>query len=148
MQTTPNRKSCLLTVSAAVLVLAIIGCGETGPKIVNVSGRVTRGGRPVKDLKVNFVPDTGRPSWGFTDPDGRYVLHYTRQEDGACVGKHKVFVKYDPRPTDPNQEMEMIAGRFAIPADMKAINQKYGDLETTPLEFDVQDDQIIDLKLD
>ncbi len=148
MQSIGKRDCCVLMVLVSMIAVAVLGCGQKGPKIVSISGRATRGGRPVKDLKVTFMPDNGRPSWGFTDPDGRYTLHYTRDQDGACVGKHKVFVNYSPRPSDPDQEEKMSAGRFAVPADMQAINQKYGDLETTPLEFDIQEDQVIDLKLD
>jgi hypothetical protein len=148
MQGISKRNSCVATVLFAMIAAAVLGCGQEGPKIVNVSGRATRGGRPVKDLKVTFMPESGRPSWGYTDPDGRYTLHYTRGRDGACVGKHRVFVKYDPRPSDPDEQEEWLAGGLKIPPDMKAIDKKYGDPETTPLEFDIQEDQVIDLKLD
>ena len=133
---------------ASLVAVGIAGCGDRGPKVVKISGTVTRGGQPVKDLKLNFIPEKGRTSWGFTDPQGHYTLHYTRDQDGACVGKHKVFVRYEPRPSDPGAEVEMMEGRFEIPPDVKAIEEKYGDEATTPLEFDIQKSQTIDLKLD
>lgn len=142
------RSQLVLPVLVSLLAVAITGCGGGGPKVVEISGTVTRGGKPLKDFMINFQPQPGRPSWGLTDSEGRYTLHYTRDQDGACVGKHKVYVQYDPRPSDPGEEMEMIEGRFEIPPDVKAIVEKYGDLETTPLEFDIQESQTIDLKLD
>ncbi len=132
--------------SASVLAVVVAGCGGDGPKVVKITGTVTRGGQPVKDLVVNFVPETGRPSWGFTDPQGQYTLHYTKDQDGAVLGKHRVFVKYDPR--DPEINLAITEGRFQYPPDIRAIEQKYGNLETTPLEFDVQKAQVIDLELD
>ena len=149
MQSISKRNCCVLTALLAMITVGVLGCRQEGPKIVSVSGRVTRGGRPVKDLKVTFMPESGRPSWGYTDPDGRYTLHFSREQDGACVGKHKVFVKYDPRPSDPGEQMKWLEGGFKAPPDMKAIDQKYGNPETTPLEFDIQEDRDdLDLKLD
>src|SRR5437588_12261353 len=72
------------------------GCGPSGPQIMRVSGTVTRGGKPVEKLVVNFWPDHGRPSWGLTDREGRYTLHYDRDRDGAVPGLHKVWVQNKP----------------------------------------------------
>jgi hypothetical protein len=149
MRSIDRHSGWLATALLCMIALAMLGCSRDGPKIVRISGRVTRGGRPVADLKVNFVPASGRPSWGFTDPDGRYTLHYTRDQDGACVGKHKVFVKYSPRPSDPGEEMKMLAGGFRTSPDIRAIEKRYGSQETTPLEFDIQEDRDdLDLALD
>ena len=38
--------------------------------------------------------------------------------------------------------------RFVYPPEIQAIHEKYGDPETTPLEFDVQKSQVIDLELE
>ena len=106
--------------------------------MVEISGRVTRGGKPVKDLSINFIPEKGRPSWGLTDAEGRYTLHYTREQDGAVVGKHKVYVTYDPPTDDPGVYYGRMEGRFEGPDDIKAILDKYGDAKTTPLEVDIE----------
>lgn len=141
------RRLRRLGVVTALLALATVaGCGTRGPKIVKVYGTVTRGGQPVKDLTVHFVPERGRPSWGFTDPQGRYTLHYSRDVDGAVVGRHRVFVKYEPH--DPQTQYAIFQGRFEYPPDLKAIEEKYGNPETTPLVFELQDSQEINLKLD
>jgi len=143
-----NRKHSarsLLAVVAAPVLVSVLGCGG-GPSVVEVSGTVTRGGVPVPDLVVNFEPDKGRPSWGFTDPQGRYTLHYTKDQDGVEVGHHRVYVNYQPEDTD--RWLAITERRFEYPPDIKAIEEKYGNRETTPLEFDIQESQEIDLKLD
>jgi len=138
----PRARLALVVLSA----LALTGCGSRGPKIVEVSGTVTRGGQPIKDLTIHFVPEQGRPSWGFTDPEGRYTLHYNRDRDGAVAGKHRVFVKYEPH--DPEIQYAIFQGRFNYPPEIKAIEDKYGTPEASPLSFDLQESQEIDLKLD
>src|SRR5579871_1652202 len=88
---------------AAALALALLaGCGDDGPKVVKVTGQVTRGGKPVPNLALSFTPAVGRPSWGVTDADGRYNLKYTNTRDGAEVGTHKVTVEFAP--TSPQEE--------------------------------------------
>ena len=143
-----NRKHSLrslLAMTIAPALLAAFGCGG-GPTVVEISGTATRGGTPVPDLVVTFHPDKGRPSWGFTDPQGRYSLHYTKDQDGAVVGHHRVFVNYQPR--DPEIQLAITDGKFDYPPDIKAIEEKYGNPESTPLQFDVQESQDIDLQLD
>jgi hypothetical protein len=132
-----------------VVVVAFAGCGDSGPRVVEISGRVSRGGKPVKDLTVHFMPQQGRPSWGLTDADGRYTLHYSREKDGAVVGKHKVYVTYDPPTNDPGAYYGRMEGRFEAPDDIKAILQEYGDVESTPLEFEIEEKrEDLDLQLD
>jgi hypothetical protein len=59
----------------ALSLLASAGCGDPdAPEIARVTGTVTRGGKPVPNLVVNFMPAEGRPSWGITDDRGRYVV--------------------------------------------------------------------------
>lgn len=131
----------------AVLLLAIfIGCGRSGPRLVKVSGTVTRGGKPVPKLFLNFYPEHGRPSWGVTGEDGRYTLNYERTGDGAITGTHKVWVQI--RPANPKEEADLHNGTWKLHPDMKAILQKYGKPETTPLTVQVKEDQpVIDLDL-
>lgn len=130
----------------ALMLLTFAGCGSRGPKIVKIYGTVTRGGQPVKDLTIHFVPEKGRPSWGFTDPEGRYTLHYNPKIDGAVVGKHRVYVKYEPH--DPQIQYAIFQNRFQFPPEIRAIQDKYGTPEVSPLVYDIQEGQEIDLKLD
>ena len=122
-----------------VLVVAFVSaCGKSGPNIAQVSGTVTRGGRPVSMIEVNFDPENGRPSVGKTDAEGNYTLDYDRDRKGALIGTHRVWVKFVQRnPLDePNPELNDIL-------------QKYGDRKTTPLHVEVKENnQVIPLELD
>src|SRR5690242_19717008 len=80
----------------ALVCLATSGCWSSGPDIVEVTGKLTRNGKPVPNLIVNFQPDEGRPSWGKADENGVFTLSYDPEHDGARVGKHTVYVKYKP----------------------------------------------------
>jgi hypothetical protein len=134
--------------SLIVLVVCLMsGCGGGGPTVVPVSGVVMRDGKPVAHLHINFMPDAGRPSWGYSDEQGQFTLEYDREHKGAEVGKHKVFVKF--RPASPKEEMELLAGRRKYHPDQKAIEQKYGQLDSTPLEIEIKSSgQNVTLQLD
>jgi hypothetical protein len=112
---------------------------------VQVQGRVTRGGKPVPGILVQFHPADGRPSWGKSDAEGKFELNYSKQYEGARLGKHRVFVAYDNTPETPYNE----SGRQQLNADQQAVIKKYGQLETTPLEVDLQEDgQVVEIQLD
>ena len=114
-------------VSVAVLGTTLMGCNWRGPKIVPVSGKLTRNGKPVPHLEVNFLPAQGRPSVGVSDSTGQFKLGYTDKHEGATVGTHTVFVTYDPP-----QETES-----ALPSNLNDILAKYGSKEVSPLKVDI-----------
>jgi hypothetical protein len=134
--------------AAVFLVLAVLaGCDLGKTRIVRVHGRVTRGGQPVPNLFLNFLPAEGRPSWGVTNERGHFILHYDKSRDGAVPGTHTIFVAF--KGWDPREKKVIEQGRYKIPQDIFAILAKYGDQETTPLTRVLsQDDQEIDLELD
>lgn len=139
-----HRFRCLLILLPGLLVLAS-GCGG-GDKPVHVTGVVRSKGKPVPNLVVHFVPEQGRESVGTTDDKGAFKLTYERNVEGAVRGKHKVYVEFRPR--DPKQESDIAAGSAAIPAEMKAILNKYGK-ESSKLSYDVTSNgQEITLDLD
>lgn len=124
--------------------LLCIGCSDA-PDLVQIQGRVTRGGQPVRGLIVQFYPEDGRPSWGKTDAEGKFTLNYSKHYDGARLGKHKVFVGFDNTDETPYDEM----GRQKLSDDQKEIIKKYGDVATTPLEVELKDEgQVVEIKLD
>lgn len=92
------RQAVRVGAALAVLVLAT-GCGGGSRKIVPVSGVVTVDGRPAEGVIVTFQPlaakdegDPGRGSSAITGPDGRYVLVYDGEKEGALTGKHRVKI--------------------------------------------------------
>ena len=78
---------------ALLLCVVVAGCG--GSNVVPVSGTLTYKGKPVTNAFINFVPETGRPSMGETDQNGRFTLTYDPQTKGAQRGKHRVFVQHN-----------------------------------------------------
>jgi hypothetical protein len=110
--------------------LVAVGC-DSGPKVVKISGTATHKGEPVPSLLIKFVPDSGRPSWGITDKDGKYTLEYDETKKGAMVGKHTVSARF--RPNSPEEEMGM---KKPHPAT-KAVGDKYGDEMHSPMKIEV-----------
>jgi len=127
----------LLPWTAPILLLVLAGCG--GSDIKKVSGTLTYKGQPVPDAYVTFTPDNGRPSWGETDGQGRFTLHYDKTQDGAIAGKHKVSVR--PKPT-ASTEPGMAP---KLSADTAAFYDKYGARSTVEVTIDKNDSN---LKLD
>ena len=73
----------------AVPLLLAVGCSGPGFDFVPVSGRVTKNGQPLANVRVTFQPEGENPgpgSAGTTDADGRYTLVVSSQQyqgDGA-----------------------------------------------------------------
>jgi hypothetical protein len=109
--------------------LLAIGCSGDGFKLVPVSGRVTKNGQPLANVRVVFQPigdNPGPGSAGTTDADGRYTLVVSSQQysgNGAVVGKHRVTIGTilpgeGAKPTDPSvgsPDGEPLAGKELIP---------------------------------
>jgi hypothetical protein len=77
--------------------LAISGCGSSGPKLYKIKGTVTREGKPVKFLYITFSPDDGGTkavSVGASDDQGRFEMMIA-STPGVYPGPHKIFC-HDP----------------------------------------------------
>jgi hypothetical protein len=130
-----SPRSLWLVVPVLAAALAAGGCGG-GDRLVKVSGTVVRGGRPVPNLGVHFVPEKGLASHGLTDENGHFDLLYSTGAEGALIGSHKVWVQLPP---DPQKRGEV--RRRAAEPEMEAILVKYGNSETTPLTVEVREGQ-------
>jgi hypothetical protein len=80
----------------AVGALSAAGCG--GLNLVPVSGTVLVNGKPMADLRLEFLPDPeqgtqGPRSTATTDEEGHFqlVCEY-RSKPGAVVGRHRIMV--------------------------------------------------------
>lgn len=91
----------LLMLSTVVL----IGCTGGGPQIVPIEGTVTHKGQPVPNVRIYFAPTGGRPSWAISDEQGRFVLDYDLEHDGALVGTHSIFIVDEGANVDPTLAM-------------------------------------------
>jgi predicted small lipoprotein YifL len=75
------------------LVTTLAGCGEGGPAMHPVSGKVTIGGQPAADVLVTFQPSdaTMESASGRTGADGSYTLTSgTQGKPGAMAGSYTV----------------------------------------------------------
>jgi len=85
---------CVLAFAVAVFG----GCGDGGPSVNYVEGRVTLDGNPVPKATVVFSPvegGTGRPAVGTTDESGVYKLTDAQSTDvgsGAATGEYRVGI--------------------------------------------------------
>lgn len=132
----------------AILALVIAACSNQRPDVVPVSGVVLRKGQPVPRIVVSFFPEKGRTSWGETDAAGKFVLHYTKDQDGARLGKHRVMVS--PLDGGPQFELARAQGKaWQGHPELQAILEKYGDPKKTPLEVEITEaGQFLELKID
>ena len=77
-----------------MVLMGLIGCSR-GPEIAEVEGTLSQGGKPLKNVRVEYWPEVDGPkSTAVTDDKGHYIL---KTEDGktsgAVVGPHKVVLK-------------------------------------------------------
>jgi hypothetical protein len=138
-----KRFVCSLIFASGLL----FGCTRGGPQIVPIEGTVTRNGAPIPDLMIYFQPMQGRPSWAISDSNGRFVLDYDPDYDGAVVGNHTVWVLENPNRNDPM----LLEGkpRPKRSAEMQAVLDKYGKVDTSPLKVEINKaDRNFQLKLD
>jgi hypothetical protein len=71
----------------------LAGCGPGGVPLGNVSGHITKNGKPESGITVKFEPESGgRQSLGLSDASGAYELIFTERK-GALLGKHRVTVE-------------------------------------------------------
>ena len=105
--------------------LFLPGCGESGPTMGRVSGKVTYNGKPVAKGTVSFVStEPARPNANSPiGPDGSYSLQTTNPNDGAVVGDYTVAVSgKDPNavnndlPGAPVKVTSDIPAKFEDPA--------------------------------
>jgi hypothetical protein len=121
---------CAKTIAfAGMLILAVAcsGCGESGPEIASVEGKVTLDGQPLPDAAVVFIPENGRPAGARTDEQGNYVLNFTEGREGAIPGKNRVQISTarDPGETADGQP------RPAVPEKIPLIYNANSELEFT-----------------
>lgn len=115
-----------------LLMLAVLGCGSSGPRLGQVEGTITLDGQPLPEALVTFYPKDGRPSSGVTDSNGVYRLQFTADKAGAALGEHVVRITANQQsgeevPTKRVQEtLQEIYNRDSIlKADVKSGKNKF-----------------------
>jgi len=139
-----NRLRIFVLVAAS---FACAGCKNDGPKLVDVEGVVTFQGEPVPNLTIHFVPETGRPSWGKSDAQGRFKLSYDPENSGAEVGQHKVWVQF--RPASPDEEENFPQALAKMGKARQEMLKKYGDRMNPQYEVEInRDTRKVEIKLE
>jgi hypothetical protein len=110
----------------------IVGCGDSNPKTVLVSGKVTYKGAPLTNVSVVYTPDKGRLAQGTTDGEGKYTLSTFKSKDGALPGEHKVTISTTEIPPQPGTP-EAKTWKSSAPEYPK----KYRNAMETPLKMTV-----------
>ncbi|HZW33526.1 MAG TPA: hypothetical protein VFF52_22595 [Isosphaeraceae bacterium] len=82
-------------VALVALAVSPLGCGESGPEMARVTGRVTYQGKPVSKGTVAFHstdPQKRPNATGTLDPNGYYKLQTHEPGDGAQLGDYDVTI--------------------------------------------------------
>lgn len=155
------RQTALVVFCGLFLLSWISGCdGQAAgkPKLVPVSGTVTRKGAPVEKAQVAFInPDASRNAIGETDSQGKFRLGTFGNADGAILGDHVVIVTKaaavaaaspagPPKPEDLAKMAS--AGQMTAVKSDQSIPAKYGDPKTTSLKATVKGDGQDDFTFD
>jgi hypothetical protein len=136
-------------------VLAIVSAGcQSKPAFSPVEGTITKGGKPLVGVIVDFYPDPGdlgpRSTSTPTDKAGHYRLRSTwGGDDGAVVGPHRVCI-HDARDQGHNSFVRLAkkganvkeAPKEGIPLREAAsasprVPPSYGHPNDTPLRAEV-----------
>jgi hypothetical protein len=85
-----NRSIPQLLPLLVLMIAMTVGCNQ-GPKLAEVTGKVTLNGEPVPNAMITFFPKfQGSPSYGVTDEKGDYFLAFSDTKRGAMIGEFDV----------------------------------------------------------
>jgi hypothetical protein len=136
----------ILVACCGAVVFSCGGCGPKGPDVVKVTGTITKGGRPVSNMVVQFYPEKGRPSAARTDDNGFYELEFSEAvPKGAVPGKHNVSLQVLQESID--KPINLKDPKYH--PDTRAILRDFGNWKNTKLQVEVTHDQpVVDIELD
>lgn len=119
------RRVVSFVFAGVALAVGLTGCGQNGPKLAKVTGVVTLDGKPVPGAVLTFIPRTpdGSPSYGATDQNGRYEMHFSSKKAGALLGDHDVEIVTEK--ISKRELAEIKAQGESAPAEYVAIPKKY-----------------------
>tara|TARA_R110002111_G_scaffold177322_1_gene243432 strand:+ start:69724 stop:70092 length:369 start_codon:yes stop_codon:yes gene_type:complete len=121
-----------------MLCFVLTGCSGGGtdlPELTPVSGVITLQGKPLPGAQVTFVPQSGRPSNGSTDAEGRYELYYKAGVPGAVSGKHTVQITVEENMELPKNKQTVIPAKYNTRSTLEAT---ITDKEPVTQNFDLK----------
>ncbi len=129
--------------SLAAMLGLVVGCGRSLPTVAPVSGAVTRGGKPVTQGIVSFLPEKGRMGVGPIGSDGRFTITTFTTGDGAVIGPHQVTIEaytqgFGPKPPANGSATDAAEGVHASGPVAWLVPETYASPQTTPLTAEVK----------
>ena len=122
----------------ALMCLVSSGCGDSGPDLGEVRGKVTMDGQPLANAIVTFTPlEGGRASTGQTNENGEYTLVFADQE-GAIPGKHRVRIASTPEAVAPQEEYSSDDPRYGQPSTAADYTKAGAQRETIPARYNTE----------
>ena len=141
-----------------------VGCGDGGPSVSLVTGKVALDGKPLADATINLSPvagGTGKAAVGTSDAQGIFtVTNATSKKigSGAVVGEYEVGVLwYKPDANDTSRSTGSSAGAMTTDkasatktsGPESALPAAYQDPRTSGLKFTVKSGtNTLDLAMD
>jgi hypothetical protein len=133
------QRSLLPLLTAGLAISWIAGCGDGQIKRYPVTGSVTVDGKPADGAMVIFCPGDDAPAevrrtrpFGFTGPDGHFLLTTLTKADGSPAGEYKVLIQWpaasggDSRDGGRSIGPDRLNGRY-MSLDRCEIKVKIGD---------------------
>lgn len=114
-----------LTAACTLSLLAGCGGGSEAKPMGTITGKITVGGKPLIEGRVNFVSDKGVGAGGNVTPDGSYSL-----EGPLPVGVYTAFITFDIPPSRLGTDAEKV---------MKTVPEKYLGQATSGLTAEVKE---------
>ncbi len=112
------------------LLSGFVGCGQSGPKLEPVSGKILKDGKAMTNVAVSLVPEgAGIAAIGTADSSGTIVVQ-TNGRSGAMQGKYKIGV------TEPTRPMTEESLKSGSPPPL-SFDRKYESPQTSGFEFEV-----------
>ena len=94
----PSKKFYLRTITLLVFCLCpFAGCGTKKVQygnldLINVSGTITLDSKPLPNAQILFIDKNKTYSYGVSDDNGRYTLHFNSKIKGVIRGTKRVEI--------------------------------------------------------
>lgn len=141
------------TVSSALFLIVVAGCGPSGPEIIPiqtapVTGTATFEGQPLENYRVYFFAAGSaaqEPATARIDAAGHFALSVREANDGAIVGTNHVWFSYDPPLPEQTPGLEE---PFDLPAPKVKLPDQYLSQSKSGLSVEVPADGLQEYKIE
>lgn len=126
------------------LLVTVLGCGESGPKLIRATGTATYNGQPLVGAVVTFVFENGDVATGNTDASGKFALDAPAGEAKVAIskvitsGSESLDVK-NMTPSDAMAKKYASKGKEQMEAKPKSeVPERYGKPDSSGLVASVK----------